>query len=35
MELADTLGGSGVKVGKFRADGDQRAFAEKELQLVS
>lgn len=35
MELADTLGGSGVKVGKFRADGDQRVFAEKELQLVS
>ncbi|KAE9458253.1 hypothetical protein C3L33_09845, partial [Rhododendron williamsianum] len=35
VELADTLGGSGVKVGKFRADGDQRAFAEKELQLVS
>lgn len=35
MELADALGGSGVKVGKFQADGDQRAFAEKELQLVS
>lgn len=35
MELADTLEGSGVKVGKFRADSDQRVFAEKELQLVS
>jgi adenylyl-sulfate reductase (glutathione) len=34
-ELADKLGGSGVKVAKFRADGDQKDFAKKELQLGS
>ncbi|KAL7186569.1 hypothetical protein ACSBR2_028326 [Camellia fascicularis] len=33
--LAEKLADSGVKVGKFRADGDQKAFAEKELQLGS
>ncbi|KAK9681547.1 hypothetical protein RND81_10G009800 [Saponaria officinalis] len=35
LELADKLAGSGVKVAKFRADGDQKAFAKNELQLGS
>lgn len=35
VELADKLAGSGVKVGKFRADGVQKAFAKNELQLGS
>ncbi|CAL9080398.1 unnamed protein product [Musa textilis] len=35
MELAEKLVGSGIKVGKFRADGDQKPFAQKELQLGS
>ncbi|KAK2992480.1 hypothetical protein RJ640_005627 [Escallonia rubra] len=35
VELAAKLEGSGVKVGKFRADGDQKSFAEQELQLGS
>ncbi|KAM7262546.1 hypothetical protein ACFE04_000229 [Oxalis oulophora] len=35
VQLADKLAGSGVKVGKFRADGDQKEFAQKELQLGS
>ncbi|KAK1282025.1 hypothetical protein QJS10_CPB22g00213 [Acorus calamus] len=35
VELAGKLVGSGVKVGKFRADGEQKAFAERELQLGS
>ncbi|GAA0172925.1 reductase [Lithospermum erythrorhizon] len=35
VELADKLAGSGVKVAKFRADGDQKAFAQQELQLGS
>ncbi|KAF5948890.1 hypothetical protein HYC85_014847 [Camellia sinensis] len=35
LVLAEKLVDSGVKVGKFRADGDQKAFAEKELQLGS
>ncbi|KAG9451391.1 hypothetical protein H6P81_011356 [Aristolochia fimbriata] len=35
VEVADELAGSGVKVGKFRADGDQKAFAQEELQLGS
>lgn len=35
VELADVLSGSGVKVGKFRADGDQKSFAQNELQLRS
>ncbi|MFS7934011.1 putative adenylyl-sulfate reductase (thioredoxin) [Helianthus anomalus] len=34
-ELADKLAGSGVKVGKFRGDGDQKTFAKQELQLGS
>ncbi|KAL0738757.1 hypothetical protein Bca4012_014967 [Brassica carinata] len=34
-ELADKLGGDGVKVAKFRADGDQKEFAKSELQLGS
>ncbi|ESQ38134.1 hypothetical protein EUTSA_v10028642mg [Eutrema salsugineum] len=34
-ELADKLAGSGVKVAKFRADGDQKEFAKQELQLGS
>lgn len=32
-EVADRLAGSGVKVAKFRADGDQKEFAQRELQL--
>ncbi|KAJ3670464.1 hypothetical protein LUZ60_010788 [Juncus effusus] len=35
VELAEKLYGSGVKIGKFRADGDQKQFAQKELQLGS
>ncbi|XP_020092620.1 probable 5'-adenylylsulfate reductase 1, chloroplastic isoform X2 [Ananas comosus] len=35
VELAEKLSGSGVKVGKFRADGDQKQFAQKELRLGS
>ncbi|OVA03389.1 Phosphoadenosine phosphosulfate reductase [Macleaya cordata] len=35
VELAEKLKGSGVKVGKFRADGEQKAFAQKELQMGS
>ncbi|XP_077253916.1 5'-adenylylsulfate reductase 3, chloroplastic-like [Tasmannia lanceolata] len=35
VELGDKLVGSGIKVGKFQADGEQKAFAEKELQLGS
>lgn len=35
LELAEKLAGSGTKVGKFRADGDQKAFAKQELQLGS
>jgi len=35
VELADKLAGSGVKVGKFRADGEQKEFAKSELQLGS
>nr|AAC49573.1 3'-phosphoadenosine 5'-phosphosulfate reductase [Arabidopsis thaliana] len=34
-ELADKLAGSGIKVAKFRADGDQKEFAKQELQLGS
>lgn len=33
VELAEKLSGSGVKVGKFRADGDQKEFAQQKLQL--
>ncbi|KAL9243504.1 hypothetical protein vseg_017381 [Gypsophila vaccaria] len=35
LELADKLAGSGVKVAKFRADGEQKAFAKSELELGS
>ncbi|XP_068637987.1 5'-adenylylsulfate reductase 3, chloroplastic-like [Aristolochia californica] len=35
VAVADELAGSGMKVGKFRADGDHKAFAQKELQLGS
>ncbi|CAN4092107.1 unnamed protein product [Withania somnifera] len=35
VELAGKLANSGVKVGKFRADGEQKAFAQKDLQLGS
>ncbi|KAJ0983013.1 hypothetical protein J5N97_011268 [Dioscorea zingiberensis] len=35
VELAEKLSGSGIKVGKFRADGDQKPFAQQELQLGS
>ncbi|KAK2644511.1 hypothetical protein Ddye_019706 [Dipteronia dyeriana] len=35
VELADKLAGSGVKVGKFRADGDEKEYAKRELQLGS
>lgn len=34
-ELAEKLSGSGPKVGKFRADGDEKAFAQQNLQLGS
>ncbi|KAJ8632933.1 hypothetical protein MRB53_026269 [Persea americana] len=33
VELAARFSGSGIKVGKFQADGDQKAFAKNELQL--
>ncbi|KAG5011266.1 hypothetical protein JHK87_019781 [Glycine soja] len=36
VDLADKLAGStGMKVGKFRADGEQKEFAKSELQLGS
>ncbi|KAI3456467.1 hypothetical protein Pfo_013130 [Paulownia fortunei] len=35
VELAEKLAGSGVKVAKFRADGEEKAFAQRELQLGS
>ncbi|KAL8461454.1 hypothetical protein ACS0TY_032792 [Phlomoides rotata] len=35
VDLAEKLAGSGVKVGKFRADGEEKAFAQRELQLGS
>ncbi|KAB1215181.1 5'-adenylylsulfate reductase 3, chloroplastic [Morella rubra] len=35
IELADKLAGSGVRVGKFRADGEQKEYAQRELQLGS
>jgi adenylyl-sulfate reductase (glutathione) len=35
VELAEKLAGSGVKVAKFRADGEQKPFAQAELQLQS
>ncbi|CAA7046694.1 unnamed protein product [Microthlaspi erraticum] len=35
VELAERLAVKGVKVAKFRADGDQKEFAKQELQLGS
>lgn len=35
IKLAEKLVGAGVKVGKFRADGEQKAFAQQKLQLGS
>ncbi|KAH7662017.1 adenylyl-sulfate reductase (glutathione) protein [Dioscorea alata] len=35
VELAEQLSGKGVKVAKFRADEDQKSFAQQELQLGS
>nr|AFK34024.1 unknown [Lotus japonicus] len=35
VDLADRLAESGVKVGKFRADGEQKEFAKRELGLGS
>ncbi|XP_027331885.1 5'-adenylylsulfate reductase 3, chloroplastic-like [Abrus precatorius] len=35
VDLAEKLAGSGVKVGKFRADGDQKEYAKSELELGS
>nr|XP_043623384.1 5'-adenylylsulfate reductase 3, chloroplastic-like [Erigeron canadensis] len=35
VELAEKLKNSGMKVGKFRADGDEKVFAQQELQLGS
>ncbi|KAI5447198.1 5'-adenylylsulfate reductase 3, chloroplastic [Lathyrus oleraceus] len=35
VDLAENLAGSGVKVGKFRADGDEKEYAKSELGLGS
>ncbi|GMI72727.1 PAPS REDUCTASE HOMOLOG 26, APS reductase 3 [Hibiscus trionum] len=35
LELAKKLAGSGMKVAKFRADGEQKEYAKRELQLGS
>ncbi|KAK7412672.1 hypothetical protein VNO78_04214 [Psophocarpus tetragonolobus] len=35
VDLAEKLAGSGVKVAKFRADGEQKEYAKSELQLGS
>ncbi|TMW93795.1 hypothetical protein EJD97_011143 [Solanum chilense] len=35
VELAEKLASSGVKVAKFRGDGEQKTFAQEELQLGS
>ncbi|KAB2082161.1 hypothetical protein ES319_A05G179600v1 [Gossypium barbadense] len=35
FELAEKLAGSGVKVAKFRADGEQKEYSKNELQLGS
>ncbi|KAI3718699.1 hypothetical protein L6452_19580 [Arctium lappa] len=35
VEFAEKLAGSDMKVGKFRADGDEKAFAHQELHLGS
>jgi len=34
-DLAEKLAGSGVKVAKFRADGEQKEYAQSELELGS
>ncbi|XP_061345480.1 5'-adenylylsulfate reductase 1, chloroplastic-like isoform X1 [Gastrolobium bilobum] len=35
VDLAEKLAGSGVKVGKFNADAEQKEFAKRELELGS
>ncbi|KZV37178.1 5'-adenylylsulfate reductase 3, chloroplastic [Dorcoceras hygrometricum] len=35
VEVAEKLTGSGVKIAKFRADGEEKPFAQQELQLGS
>ncbi|KAJ6837914.1 putative 5'-adenylylsulfate reductase 1, chloroplastic [Iris pallida] len=35
VELAEKVTGSGIKVGKFQADGEHKLFAQQELQLGS
>lgn len=35
VELAEKLVGSGVKVAKFQADGEQKEYAKQNLQLKS
>ena len=35
VDLAENLAGSGVKVGKFRADGEEKEYAKSELGLGS
>lgn len=35
VQLAENLAGSGVKVGKFQADGEQKEYAKQNLQLKS
>ncbi|KAG2688321.1 hypothetical protein I3760_09G090000 [Carya illinoinensis] len=35
IELAEKMKGTGVKVGKFRADGEHKEYAKRELQLGS
>ncbi|XP_038981986.1 5'-adenylylsulfate reductase 3, chloroplastic-like [Phoenix dactylifera] len=35
VELAEKLSDTGIKVGKFRADGDHKPFAQQQLQLGS
>ncbi|KAJ1428729.1 Thioredoxin-like superfamily [Sesbania bispinosa] len=35
VDLAENLAGSGVKVGKFRADGEHKEYAKSELELGS
>jgi len=35
VDLAEKLAGSGVKVAKFRADGEQKEYAKSELELGS
>ncbi|RZC80380.1 hypothetical protein C5167_042955 [Papaver somniferum] len=35
IDIAEKLNGSGVKVGKFRADGEHKSYAQKKLQMGS